>query len=140
MQRGENLLSQAFLDLRALGEELHNAVNLRQTDDRIFRDIGHRRFAINRDEVMFAGAGQRDIANRDHLINLHLIFNDGDFREVGVIEAGENLIDIHFSDAMWRFHQTVIAQIKIEQLHNLGHMTGDKTFARFIIHLLHGRA
>ena len=29
---------------------------------------------------------------------------------------------------------------EIEQLHNLGHMARDKTFARFVIHLLHGRA
>ena len=140
LQRGENLLGQAFLYLWALGEELHNAVNLRQTNNRIFRNIRHRRFAIDSDKVVFAGAGQRNIADRDHLVHLHFIFNDGDFREVGVIETGENLIDIHFRNAMRSFHQTVIAQIEIEQLHNLGHMARDKTFACFVIHLLHGRA
>ena len=38
----------------------------------------------------------------------HFIFNDGNFREIGVIQTRENLVHIHFGDAARRFHQTVI--------------------------------
>ncbi|MNR06139.1 hypothetical protein D3C85_1222020 [compost metagenome] len=89
--------------------------------------------------MMFAGAGQRDIAHGHHFINLHLVFDDGDFWEVGVIQAGENLIDIHFCNAIRRFHQAVIAQIEIQQLHDLGHVPGNKTFACFFVQFINGR-
>ena len=90
--------------------------------------------------MVFTGAGQGDIAHGNHFIDLHFVFNKGDFREIGVIKTGENFIDIHFGNAMWCFHQTVISQVEIQQLHDFRHMTGDKAFARFVIHFMHGRA
>ena len=139
LQRGKNLLRQALLHLRTLGKELHDAVNFRQADYRIFRDISNGRFAVNRHKVMFTGTGQRDIADRHHLVNFHFVFNNGDFRESGVIQTGENLINVHFCDAMRSFHQAVVTEIKIQQLHNLSHVPGDQTLARFIINFLYWR-
>ena len=140
LQCGQDLLRQTLLHLRTLGKELHDAVDLGQANDRIFWNIGHRRFTIDGHKVMLAGAGQRDIAYRHHLIDLHLVFNDGDFREVRVIQAGENFVDVHFRDAVRRLHQAVVAQIEIQQLHDLRHMAGDQTLAGNIVQLLHGRA
>ena len=139
LQRDQDLLRQTLLDLRTLGEELHDAVDFRQADHRIFRDIGYRRFTIDGNEMVFAGAGQGDIAHGDHFIDLHFVFNDGDFREARIIQPGEDLIDIHFGDAMRGLHQTVITQIQIQQLHNLGHMTGNQTLACFVINFLYWR-
>ena len=108
LQRGEDLLRQPLLHLRTLGEELHDTVNFRQANHRIFRDIGHRSFAVNGHKMVFTGAGQGDIAHGHHFINLHLIFDDGDFGEPGVVQSGEDLIDVHFGDAMRGLHQAVI--------------------------------
>ena len=139
LQGNQDLLRQTLLNLRTLREELHNTVDLRQTNHRIFRNVSHGRFTVDSNEVMFAGAGQRDITYRDHLVHLHLILDNGNFREVGVIQARENFVDVHFRDALRRLHQTVIAQIEIQQLHDLGHMPGNQTFTGFIVHILNGR-
>lgn len=60
--------------------QAHDTVDFRQTNNRIFRNVCHGGFTVDSDEVMLAGAGQRNVANRYHLINLHLIFDNGDFR------------------------------------------------------------
>ncbi len=89
--------------------------------------------------MVFTGAGQGDIAHRDHFIHLHFVLNDGYLREIGVIEAGKNLIHIHFRDAMRGFHQAVIAQIQVKQLHDFGHVTRDKALAGFVIQFVDRR-
>ena len=87
MQCQQNLLCQSFLNLRALGKELHDAVNFRQPDNGVFRDIGNGGFTVDSDKVVFTGAGQRDITDRHHLIHFHFIFNQGDFREIVIIQS-----------------------------------------------------
>ncbi len=39
--------------------------------------------------MVFTGAGQSDIAHGDHFIDPSFVFNEGDFREIGVIQTGE---------------------------------------------------
>ncbi len=66
---------------------------------------------------MFTGAGQRDIADGDHFIHLHFI-SRGYFSGNWYSRGRRKSVNAHLSDTMRRFHQTVIAQIEIQQLHN----------------------
>lgn len=54
--------------------------------------------------MVFIGIGQSDIVYGDYFIDFYFVFNEGDFWEVGVIQIGENFIDIYFSDVMWCFY------------------------------------
>ncbi|MNE68162.1 hypothetical protein D3C80_1638110 [compost metagenome] len=82
---------------------------------------------------MFAGAGQGNITHRYHFVHFHLVFDDGDLREVGVIQTGEDLIDIHFRNTVWRFCQAVVGQIEVQQLHDFRHVLFDTALARLAI-------
>lgn len=89
--------------------------------------------SIDRHEMVFTGAGQRDITHGDHFINLHFVFNDGDFGKIGVVQTGEYFINVHFGDTRRCFSQTVIAQVKAQQIHNFRHMLGNTLLTRISI-------
>ncbi|MNI61808.1 hypothetical protein D3C73_1170950 [compost metagenome] len=108
LQCHQDLLSQTLLHLWALGEKLHDTVDFRQADHRIFRNVGHGGFTVDCHEMVFTGAGQGNVAHRHHFIYLHLVFDDGNFWEIRVVQAGENFIDIHLGNAMRGFRQAIV--------------------------------
>ena len=57
---------------------------------------------------MLAGAGEVDVLDTNHFLNVHLVLDHGDLGELRVIESAEYLIDVHLGDAMRRFFQAVI--------------------------------
>ena len=85
LQRHQNLLGEAFLNLRALCEKAHNPVYLGQADNLVSGNVGHAGGAIDGDKVMFAGTGEADVANFDHFFDTHLVLDVGDLGEVEVI-------------------------------------------------------
>lgn len=52
LQRDEHLLRETLLDLRPLREEGHDAIDLRQADDLVLGDVGHRGRAVDGRKVM----------------------------------------------------------------------------------------
>jgi hypothetical protein len=62
------LLSQAFLDLQAPGEALHNPGELREGHDALRGKVAHVRDPEKRQHVMFAKRVKRYIAPKDELV------------------------------------------------------------------------
>ena len=68
--------------------------------------------------MVFAGTGQIDLIDTHHLFHIHLVVNDRNFWELTVVEAGKNLVHVHFSDAMRRFFQTVVPEVETQGFHH----------------------
>lgn len=75
LQRDQDLLRQTLLDLRTLGEELHDAVDFRQADHRIFRDIGYRRFTIDGNEMVVSQVLVRVISRTVTISSTFILFS-----------------------------------------------------------------
>ena len=61
---------------------------------------------------MLAGACHADVVDLYHFLNPHLIVNSGYLREIAVVEATKQLVNIHFCDSVRRFDKAVVIQIK----------------------------
>ena len=105
-------MRQSFLNLGSLRKKTNDAVDLGKPDYLVLRNVGYPGGSIDGDEVVFTGAGQADIAYLDHFLNPHLVVDDGNFGEIKIIETPENLVDIHFCNAMRRFGQAIVVQIQ----------------------------
>ncbi len=125
LQRQQDLLGEPLLHLGPAGEELHDAVDLRQTDHLAAGNVGHVGKAVYGDEVVFAGAGQADVPHHDHLVHLHLVLDHRHLGEGGIVEAGEDLVHVHLGNAVRRLCQTVVGQIQPQRLHDGAHMAFD---------------
>ena len=68
LDRVGDLGGQCFLRLQALGENLDDAGELRQSDDAAFRDVGDVRDADERRDVVLAMALDADVAQHDHVV------------------------------------------------------------------------
>jgi D-alanine-D-alanine ligase len=118
LQGEQHLLGETLLYLRALGEEGHDAIDLGKSDHLALRDVGHAGPAIDGDEVVFAGRGQIDAVDADHFLHLHLVLDHGKFGEIGVVQAAEDLVDVHLRDAPRGVHEAVITQVEAQHLHD----------------------
>ena len=120
LQGDQYLLRQAFLHLRTLREETHDAVDLGQADDFILRDVSHLCGTVDRDEMMFTSAGDADVADLDHFLDTHLVIDYGDLREIEVVESGKHFVDVHLGNPVRCFAQAVVAQIQSQRLSDVG--------------------
>ena len=68
---------------------------------------------------MFAGAGEIDVLDTHHLLNVHLVLDHSDLGELRVVESAEHFIDVHLGDAMRRLFQTVVTKIQPKRSHNV---------------------
>jgi D-alanine-D-alanine ligase len=118
LQGEQHLLGETLLYLWALGEEGHDAIDLGKSDHLALRDVGHAGRAIDGDEVVFAGRGQIDAIDAHHFLHLHLVLDHGELREIGVVQAAEDLVDVHLGDAPRGVHEAVITQVEAQHLHD----------------------
>jgi hypothetical protein len=63
-----NRLSHPFLYLRSTRDFFHNASQFAEPCDSTVRDVGNMRNASKRQQVMFAHAGEFDVANQHDLV------------------------------------------------------------------------
>ena len=61
--------------------------------------------------MVLAGTGQVDIFDADHFLHVHFVLDHGDLGEFGVVESAEDLIHVHFGNAVRRFLKTVVSQV-----------------------------
>jgi hypothetical protein len=108
-----------------LREETHDAVDFRQTDDAVPGNVGNLGDTVDSDKVVLAGAGQVDVADLDHFIGAHLVIDQGQFREMPVVEARENLAHIHLGDPVRGFRQAVVRQVQPQRFDDAGHQFPD---------------
>ncbi len=125
LQRQQDLLGQPLLYLGTTGEELHDAVDLRQANHLAAGNVGYVGKAVYGDEVVLAGAGEVDVPHHDHLVHLHLVLDHRHLGEGGIVEAGEDLVHVHLGNAVRGLGQTVVGQIQSQRLHDGAHMTFD---------------
>ena len=125
LESHQDLLGEALLHLRPPREELHDAVDLGEADDALLRHVGDLRLAVYRHEMVLAGACDGNVADLYHLVDVHLVLDEGNLRKVRIVEPGENLVDVHLRDAPRRVLEGVILQIKPQGSHDASHMILD---------------
>ena len=112
------LHGQALLDLRALCEVLHDAVQFRQTNHGTVGNVSHMRFSNDGHEVVLAVGVESDVLFHQHFVVLVLVIEHGHFRFILRIESAENLLHIHFSNPFRGATQAVIGQVKTHGKHD----------------------
>ena len=87
--------------------------------------IGHLGPAVDGHEVVLAGAGEVDVAHLDHLVRAHLVVDQRQLGESGVVESGKDLVNVHLGDAVRRLREAVVGQVEAQRVHHLHHQALD---------------
>src|SRR5215204_321230 len=137
-ERIGDLGCEALLNLGPLGEPVDHARQLRQACDPpvIIRDVRDVRPSVERDEVVLAVAGDRDVADHHHLVVIGLEGGDDVTTRV-LAQPAENLL-VHVGDPPRRVLETVPVRVLADGFEDLPHRALDARFVE-LSRLLVGR-
>ena len=127
-----DLFGQAFLDLQATGEGLHDAGHLGQAGDFALGDVRDVRLADKRQHVMFAQGEKLDVLDDDHMIVRFLkqsALDDGlTVLEVSLCEELHSL-----GNTLRSFDETFALHILTQQSQNGFYMPRDLLRSFFVV-------
>jgi sirohydrochlorin cobaltochelatase len=117
-----DLRRQAFLKLRTARKCIYGAGDLAEPDDTTLRrQVGHLCGAIERQQVMFAHAGELDVADQDEIIAVRAVFEHAPEMPSGVFMQTPKQFRVGPRDAVRRIAKSVSIGIFADSEQDLTH-------------------
>ena len=127
-----DLLGEALLDLEAAGVHVDDARHLREPDDAPVGDVGDRRRAEERQQVVLAERVERDVLDDDHLAVVDL--EDGAVEEPGgILAISGHQLAVHPVDAVGRADETGSVGVLPDLGEDLAHGGLDPPVGRAVV-------